>query len=393
MPAPLVTVVAAVAQDVPIYLDEPVGKVVASEMVTVQPQITGMLMATKFVDGADVNKGSLLFEIDKRPFEATLAQSNAALVENQASLQLARSDLDRVQHLSGTSAISQQEFDQKKNAVAVAEAKVKAGEAAVETSKLNLEYCQIRSPIEGRAGHRLVDPGNLVSTSGPNGGTNLLVIQKLDPVYTDFTITEGELTRVRRHMAEGSLKVQVGLPQDGAGSAPGPGSAAATAPSTQPAGPREGQLIFLDNSVQDGTGTVKLRAQVPNADKHFWPGQFVHVRLILTVKKAAVLIPSQATQISQQGPYVYIMKPDGTADLRPITPGQRQGDQLVVDAGIAPGENVIVTGQLMVIPGKPVRTGPPPGMPGGPPPAGGDPAKSATNDSKSAHAAPAGGNS
>lgn len=372
MPPPLVTVVTAVAQDVPIYIDEPVGKVVASEMVTIKPQVTGMLMARNFDDGADVTKGCTLFEIDKRPFDAALAAAQATLLENQAARAFAKSDFERVEHLTGTSAVSQQEFDQKKNALAVADAKVKAGEAAVDTANLNLQYCQIRSPIEGRAGQRLVDPGNVVSSSGPNGGTNMLTIQKLDPVYADFTITEIQLAKVRQFMSAGSLKVQVDLPSDAANRAAATAAPAAqasaptTAPSTQPIEHREGQLIFLDNSVQDGTGTVKLRAQVPNADRHFWPGQFVHVRLILQVKKDAVLIPNQATQISQQGPYVYVMKPDGTADLRPITAGQRQGDMVVVDSGVSAGENVIVSGQLMVIPGKPVRTGPPPGMPGAP---------------------------
>ena len=397
MPPPMVTVAVAEAKDVPVYLDEPVGRAVATEAVTIQPQVTGMLMARHFEDGADVNKGCILFEIDKRPFEAGLAQAQATLLENQAAREFAQQDFARVEHLQGTSAVSQQEYDQKKNALAVAEAKVKAGEAAVQTAKLNLDYCQIHSPIDGRAGHRLIDPGNVVWSSGPNGGTNMLTIQKIDPIYADFTITENDLTLVRRHMAEGTLKVLADLPQD----QPSPMNVAGSPPTTQAATtqpavaeampqattqpvaaqaaqhfePREGQLVFLDNAVQDGTGTVKLRALIPNQDRHFWPGQFVHVKLVLTVKKDAVLIPNQATQISQKGPYVYVIKheeKDGqatdVAEFRPIVPGQRQGDMLVIEQGVAAGERVVLTGQLMLQPDHPgpVTIAPPTGA-GGPP--------------------------
>jgi multidrug efflux system membrane fusion protein len=394
---------------VPVYLDEPVGRAVATEAVTIQPQVTGMLMARHFEDGADVNKGCILFEIDKRPFEAGLAQAQATLLENQAAREFAQQDFARVEHLQGTSAVSQQEFDQKKNALAVAEAKVKAGEAAVQTANLNLDYCQIHSPIDGRAGQRLVDPGNVVWSSGPNGGTNMLTIQKIDPIYADFTITENDLTLVRRHMAEGTLKVLADLPQDQASPMSAPGAPPSTQPATtqpamaeamaqaatQPAAqaapfePREGQLVFLDNAVQDGTGTVKLRALIPNQDRHFWPGQFVHVKLVLTVKKDAVLIPNQATQISQKGPYVYVIKHDekdghtmDIAQLRPIVPGQRQGDMVVVDQGVAAGERVVVTGQLMLQPDSPVTVAPPMGA-GGPPAAAHADASSSDHDHKS----------
>jgi multidrug efflux system membrane fusion protein len=395
MPPPMVTTAIAVAQDVPFYLEEPVGRAVASESVTIQPQVTGMLMARNFEDGADVSKGCTLFEIDKRPFEAQQAAAKATLLQNQAELEFAKSDFDRVEHLTGTSAVSQQEWDQKKNAVDVAAAKVKAGEAAVETAKLNLDYCDIHSPIEGRTGHRLVDVGNVVWSSGPNGGTNMLTIQKIDPIYVDFTITESDLTMVRRHMAEGTLKVLANLPQDNVAGAPttgpatAPAVAEAAAPATQPTtfAPREGELIFLDNAVQDGTGTVQLRALVPNKDRHFWPGQFVHVRLVLTTKKDAVLIPYQAAQISQKGPYVYVVKhdfkdgkPADVAELRPIVPGQRHGEMLVINSGVAAGENVVVTGQLMVQPNGPVTVAPPMGGPPGAP-AAAKAASSSSNDS------------
>jgi multidrug efflux system membrane fusion protein len=361
-PPPAVTVAPALTRDVPVYLDE-IGKAVASEMVTVQPQVTGMVMSKHFVDGADVHKGDLLFNIDPRPFLAVVAQAKAQLAEDQAALQFAKDDFKRVEGLQGTSAVSQQEYDQKKNTVDIGEAKVQASQAALDTANLNLAYCQVFAPIDGRTGARLVDPGNVVNAGGPNGGSNLLVIQKVDPIYADFTIAEANLPAVQKYMADGELKVEVQLPED-ATAAPATQPMVATPPATtQPAGsslpaavqptfqPRIGQLTFLDNAVQDGTGTVKLRATLPNKDRHFWPGQFVNVRLVLMVKKDAVLIPNQAIQISQTGPFVYVVKSDSTIDQRNIVLGQRQGDSVVVQAGLEAGEKIVVTGQQLLMPG------------------------------------------
>jgi multidrug efflux system membrane fusion protein len=353
MPPPLVTVTEATAADVPVYIDE-IGHAVASESVTVQPQVTGMLMSKKFVDGADVHKGDLLFEIDPRPFQAALDQAKANLLQAQAALQYAQSDYSRYQNLKGTPAVSEEEIEQKENTVEVDAATVKAARAAVETTQVNLDYCRITSPIDGLTGTRLVDPGNVVNTQGPTGGTNLVVIQKLDPIYADFTIDEAELPRLQQYMSLGTLRVNVQLPEDAV--------AKAAAPTTQPFEPRVGQLIFLNNAVQDGTGTVKLRAQLPNEDRHFWPGQFVNVRLVLTVTKNAVLIPSEATQLSQQGTFVYVLKSDGTADVRPIVLGQRQGDLIVVEQGLTAGEQVIRTGQTLLQPGSKVTVQKPGGF-------------------------------
>jgi multidrug efflux system membrane fusion protein len=356
MPPPLVTAAVAISRDVPLYLDQPVGKAVATEVVTIQPQITGLLMARFFEDGADLKKGQLLFEIDRRPFEAALAQAKASVLQSKASLEFAKQDFDFVEHLAGPSAVSKEEFTQKKSAVEVADALVQAAEASVQLAELNLEYCEIRSPLDGRAGARLVDVGNVVSSSGPNGGTNMLVIQKIDPIYTDFTITENDLPSVRRYMDKGTLMVEAELPEDIVADAP---SIPVTGLGAAPFKPRSGELIFLDNAVQNGTGTVRLRALLPNGDHHFWPGQFVHVRLVLMVQKDAVLIPNQATQISQKGPFVYVVKPDNTVEQHPVVLGQRQGDLVVVEQGVAAGDNVIVTGQMQVQPGSKVTVAPP----------------------------------
>lgn len=325
-PAP-VTVATAVADDVPIYIDA-VGKIAAREVVSIQPQVSGRITKIHFADGADVKAGDLLFTIDPRPYQAQLNEAEANLAGAEAALNLAKTNFARVEAVSDPRAVSRQDYDAKKSAVQTAEAEVRQNRAAVETARLNLEYCTIRSPINGRAGQRQVDIGNVVS---PNNGS-LLVIQRLDPIYADFTITEKDLSSVQRNMASRTLKAEVRLPDDDSP-------------------PRQGQLTFVDNSVQEGTGTVKLRATIANGDRRFWPGRFANVRLILSIQEDAVLVPAAAPQMSAKGPFVYVVKEDSSAELRPVTPGQRQGDLIVITQGLKAGERVVVQGQLGVTPG------------------------------------------
>lgn len=331
-PAPIVTVVKATAQNVPQYLDE-IGRNAAFESVTVTPQVGGRIVERHFQDGENLKKGQILFVIDPRPYKAQVDSARATLAQTKAALDLAKIQFNRDQEVIGERAISQQDYDTKKNAVDVDQAQVEAAEAALETAQINLEYCFIHSPIDGRAGARLVDVGNVVQANT----TSLLSIQRLDPIYADFTITEGELPRVQRQMSKAELKAAVRLPSDAE------------------AGARMGRVEFLDNAVQNGTGTVNLRATMSNSDHHFWPGQFVDVKLILSNQINAVLIPNQATQISQRGPFVYVVKPDDTAELRPIKLGQRQGDEIVVTEGLAANERVVLAGQMLVRPGGKVR--------------------------------------
>lgn len=329
-PAP-VTVAEAVKQDVPVYLDS-VGKTVPRELVSIQPQVSGRITEIHFTDGADLKKGDLLFTIDPRPYAAQLMSAEGTLAEKKAQLELARIQFDRYKGLLETKSVSQQDYDQRKNTFDIAEAQVRQSEAAVESARLNLEYCTIRSPIDGRAGQRLVDVGNVVAA---NTGS-LLIIERLDPIYADFTIPENDLTAVQRNMHEGTLKVEVRLPDD----------------QDQP---HYGALTFLDNAVQEGTGTVKLRATVPNSDHHLWPGRFVKVHLVLSTMVGAVLIPAAAPQMSAKGSFVYVVKDDSTAELRPVKLGQRQGDLVVVTQGLSPGERIVLNGQLAVAPGGNVR--------------------------------------
>ena len=336
MPPPLVTVASATAQDVPKYLDE-IGRNTAFEAVTITPQVGGRITERHFQDGENLKQGQLLFVIDPRPYKAQVDAAQATLAQAKAALDLAKIQFARDQQVIGTKAISQQDYDTKKNTVDVDQAQVESAQAALETAQLNLEYCYIHSPIDGRAGARLVDVGNVVMANS----SSLLSIQRLDPIYANFTVTETDLPEVQKQMARGGLKASVRLPGDPVGSA------------------RVGRVEFLDNTVQNASGTVNLRATLSNSDHHFWPGQFVDVKLVLATEKSAVLIPNEAAQISQRGPFVYVLKTDDTAELRPVTLGQRQGSQVVVTNGVAANERVVVTGQMLVRPGGKVRVAPP----------------------------------
>jgi multidrug efflux system membrane fusion protein len=329
-PAP-VTVAAATSQNVPYYLDE-VGRCVAREVVSVQPEVSGRITEIHFTDGADLNKGDALFTIDPRPFQAQLNAAEANLAQSRAALDFAKIQFARVQDLVESRAIARQDYDTRKNAVDVAGAQVQQNEAALESARLNLEYTSIRSPIDGRAGHRLVDIGNVVSANS----STLLNIERLDPIYADFTVTENDFSDVQRHITKGNLKVEVRLPDE-------------------PDKPFVGQLTFLDNAVQSASGTVMLRATVPNGAHRLWPGRFVNARLILATLPGAVLVPAASPQDSAKGPFVYVVKDDSTAEARPVKLGQRQGDLIVVEEGLKPGERVILGGQIAVTPGGKVR--------------------------------------
>ena len=329
-PSP-VTVVTAVTREVPVYLDE-VGRCVAREVVTVQPEVSGRITEIHFTDGADLKKGDPLFTVDPRPFQAQLDSAEANLAQSKAALDYAKVEFARVQDLVASKAIARQDYDTRKNAVDVGEAQVKQNEAAVESARLNLEYTSIRSPIDGRAGHRLVDMGNVVTANS----SNLLTIERMDPIYADFTVTENDFSEVKRNAGRRALRVEVRLPDE-------------------PDRPQSGELTFLDNTVQSTSGTVMLRATVPNGARRLWPGQFVNVRLILSMLPDAVLVPAAAAQDSANGPFVYVVKPDSTAELRPVKLGQREGDLVVVAQGLKAGERVVLVGQLGVIPGGKVH--------------------------------------
>lgn len=362
-PSP-VQISVAVSQDVPTYL-EAIGKTVAREVVSVQPQVSGRITKIHFTDGANVTKGQLLFTIDSRPLEANLKQTQASLsrsvaLKKQAEANQARevaqakwglTQVERYRKLVEQGVVAREQYEELRAsydslrataeaagaAVRSADEAIKVDAAAVDRAKVEISYCYIRSPIDGRAGQRLVDVGNVVNPGGPSGGGNsegsngLLVIERLSPIYADFTISQNTLAAVQQQMRAGTLAAEVRLPDTDE--------------------PVVGQLTFVDNAVQDATGQVTLRATIPNEGHKFWPGRFVNIRLILNTIHQAVLIPASAPQMSAKGSFVYVVKQDSTAEQRPVTLGQRQGDLVVVESGVEAGEQVVVMGQLGVTPG------------------------------------------
>jgi multidrug efflux system membrane fusion protein len=391
-PAP-VTVAPAVAQDVSTYLDA-LGKIVARETVAIQPQVSGRILQLHFTDGANVKKGQLLFTIDPRPFDANLKQAQANLardgaLKKQAEANLAResarekwglTQVERYRTLVEQGVVPREQYQQlradydtllanteaARAAVRSADETIKVDNAFIDTAKVQLSYCYIHSPIDGRAGQRLVDVGNVVNPGGSSSGGNannatipdnaLLVIERLDPIYADFTISQTNLSAVQEQMRSGALKAEVRLPD-----------------TTDDAIP--GQLTFVDNAVQHETGQVTLRATLPNPDHRFWPGRFVNVRLVLSMVQSAVLVPLSAPQTSANGSYVYVVKPDSTAEQRPVVLGQRQGDLIVVEKGVQAGEKIVTNGQLGVTPNGKVAVEQPREA--------GSPATAAANGSKS----------
>src|SRR6202048_2765082 len=312
-----VLVATVISKDVPLYLDE-IGTCAAYETVLVGAQVSGKIMARHFQDGADVKKGDLLFTIDPAPYQAALDQAKAQAALDQVTAK-------RQADLRAKGVNAPQDYD-------IAVANAQKSQAAAGAAQVNFDYCYIKSPINGRVGLRNVDVGNLV---GPST-SSLVAIQGLDPIYTDFTVAENDLPILRKYLGGSNVKVETYL-ADGSIT------------------PRTGDLYFIDNAVQPGSGTVKARGVTPNPDRALWPSEFVRVRFILDMLRNATLVPAQAVQVSQSGPFVFVVKPDNTVDLRPVKPGQRQeGDLTVIESGVEPDETVIVTGQLALAPGAKV---------------------------------------
>jgi membrane fusion protein, multidrug efflux system len=312
-----VLVTQARKMDVPIQMHE-FGRTSSPENVNIQPQVSGRIVEVDFVEGQEVKKGDLLFVIDPRPFQASLEQAQGQLKSDQAQLELDRRNLQRDEQTGAGRFVSAQQID---------------GEAAIDQAKLNLEYCYVRSPLDGRTGRRLVDSGNYVST----GGLPLVNIQRQDPVYVDFTISENDLARLRQSMGKGNLlTVDVIEP-------------------SRPSVIKTGTLSMLDNSVSTQSGTALLRATIPNQDRYLWPGQYVNVTLTLQVLKDALVVPSQTVQIGGKGSYLFAVKPDETVEQRLVTQGVRYQDLVVVSEGVSPGETVVVEGQLALANGMKVN--------------------------------------
>ncbi len=328
-----VAVAQAVRRNVPIEVNA-IGNVEAYNTVSIKSRTGGELLKVHFQEGQEVSKGDLLFTIDPRPYEAALAEAKARLAKDLALLKKAQQDAERYASLLQKQVVSREQYDQVKANLAALEATVKAEEAAVESAKLQLSYCYIYAPISGRTGSLLAHVGNLIKASDEN--KSMVVIRQIQPIYVSFSVPEQYLPRIKARWAAGKLPVRVSL-RNGEGRF------------------MEGELTFMENTVDPATGTILLKATFPNQDRALWPGQFVDVALKLEEQPNALLIPSHAVQTGQQGTYVFLVGPGNTAQMRPVRVGRSLGQKTVVEQGLEEGDLVITDGQIRLVPGTKVE--------------------------------------
>lgn len=322
----------AVARDVPIYADG-LGTVQAYNSVTVRSRVDGQIMKVFFTEGQQVTEGDPLFQIDPRPYQAAVDQAVAAQQKDEAQLVSAKADLQRFSKLLTGGYQTQQAYDTQKALVGEVEASIKADAAAIDTARLNLGYADIRAPLTGRTGARLVDAGNLVHASD---GTALVTITQLKPIFVDFTIPQSYLVEIRHNQDKAPLTVEA-LDAN-----------AAEVLDT-------GKLTLIDNQVDTTTGTIHLKATFDNDRAQLWPGQFVNARLILSTRKDAVTVPATTVQQGPDGYYAYVIKPDQTVERRTLQLAGFQQGQAIVTAGLAAGETIVVDGQFRLSPGAKVQ--------------------------------------
>jgi multidrug efflux system membrane fusion protein len=341
-----VQVAAVERKDLPIWL-EGLGTVAAVQQVTVRPQVDGRIEKVLFVEGQPVKRGEVLVQIDPRPFLVMLHQAQGALARDKAQLETLQSNLKRYQALKAQNLVAGQQVEEIAGQVGQFEGSVKIDQAQLESAQLQLDYAQVKSPIDGITGVRQVDAGNIIHQVDPNG---IVVITAIDPAAVLFTVPQDQLAAVAQALARGDVPVEV-LNRDGA-------TKLAT-----------GKLAVLDNQVNQTTATLRLKALVPNPNRLLWPNAFVKARMLVETRKDAVVVPMVAIQHGPQGTYVYTVGPDKTAQMKPVTVALTAGDTAVISKGLEGGEQVIVEGQNQVRPGGRVEPAPPNGGspgPGGP---------------------------
>jgi len=354
-----VSVAKATEESVPTEL-QVVGTVEASAVVQVKSQIAGQLLTVSFTEGQNVKQGDLLFQIDPRPYDDALRQAEAAverdqaqitqaeatLAQNAAQVKFAETDAARQEQLNQEKLASKMTADQARTtldmnraasratqaSVGTARATLAADEAAVAKARLDRSYCEIHAPISGRTGNLLVHAGNLVKEND----VPLVVINQVEPIFVDFAVPEDHLGAIRRLNAGHPLAVKATL-QDGSGRS------------------EAGSLAVIDNTVDASTGTIHLKATFENRDLMLWPGQFVSVALMLDTLRNATVVPSEAVQMGRLGQVVFVVKPDNSVDMRPVTLGTSLGKKTVIEKGVAPGETVVTDGQMALFPGATVR--------------------------------------
>jgi len=331
---PVVPVSAVLAEqkDVPFFV-RGLGTVQAYKTVSVKTRVDGQIVKISFEEGQDVKVGDPLFQIDPRPFQALLEQAQAAKQRDEAQLVGAKLDLERYGKLIGSGFQSRQSFDQQQATVDALKGSIAADQAQIDTAQLNLTYSDIRAPIDGRTGQRLVDLGNLVQASQ---GTNLLTITQIKPIFVNFTVPQDATDDIRRNQAAGALTVIAYSSDD----------------KTKLA---EGKITLIDNQIDPTTGTLRLKATFENTDERLWPGEFVNARLQLSVRRGAVTVPQRAVMQGPNGYYVYVVKPDNTVERRNIEAAPSQDGIMVVTKGMAVGEKIVSDGQYRLINGSRVR--------------------------------------
>ena len=326
-----VTVESVIQKAVPVQIHA-IGNVEAYSSVSIKSRVSGELTRVYFREGQDMNKGDMLFTIDSAPFKTALESAQANLVKDTALAKKAEEDVRRYTELYRDELVSRSQYEQIFSTAEALKATVEGDKAAVENARLQLNYCSISAPISGRTGSLLVNEGNLIKA---NDDKPMVVINKIQPVYVSFSVPENNLQEIKKYMASGKLNVEASV-------------------SKEDKRPEKGVLTFVDNTVDTATGTIRLKAAFDNKGRALWPGQFVNVQITLATIHDAVVVPSQAVQTGQQGQFVFVIKAD-TAELRPVNAGITHEDMTVIEKGLAPGEQVVTDGQMLLMPGAKVE--------------------------------------
>jgi multidrug efflux system membrane fusion protein len=320
------------AKDVPNFLNG-IGSVQAYNMVTIRSRVDGYIVSVNFTEGDEIETGAPLVRIDPRPFQAALEAAQATKAKDEAQLAGAQLDLDRYSQLLGPGYQTRQSYDQQKALVGQLQASIKGDQAQIDAAQLNLDYSNIRAPIAGRLGMRLVDMGNLVHATD---NTGLVTVTQTKPIYVTFTLSQEYLHKIHERQVNGALKVEAY------------GGDNVTLLS-------EGELAVIDNSVDQTTGTIRLKGTFANTDERLWPGEFVNVRLILNIRKGVATVPQQTVQVGPNGYYAYVIKADNTVERRPVEVAATQDGIVVITKGLEIGEKVVVDGQYRLTQGARVR--------------------------------------
>ncbi len=322
----------ATGRDVPIIL-RGLGTVTAYNAVSLRSRVEGNITQVNFREGQVVHKGDLLIQLDPRPYQASLDQAKANLARDQAALANAKTDLNRYADLLKRNFSPEQQVATQKTTVTQDEAAGQADQAAIQAAQLNVDYAALRSPIDGVTGIRQIDIGNLVQANSPQ---TLVTITQIQPIYVVFTLPEADIDRVRQAMAKQTLTIQAYAADDTRMIA-------------------EGKLDLIDNTVDQTTGTVKLKAEFANADRALWPGQFVNAHAVLDTVHDGVTIPAEAVLTGPSGTFTYVIDATSSIAIRPVKVLQTEDNRVLVGSGLTSGEEVVTAGQFRLQPGSKVK--------------------------------------